>query len=140
MSIPTDQAELRDAVRAETMIITEEQRGLFGSPLRDRADRELLPDVAVLASLGCGDPIAKAEPHRVHARAASAIVRATKPGDPVSTSAARPGAWEETITVCCPAGTQDTCCELAAKAECCASATHAPGACGCSASAWRVRV
>jgi arsenite methyltransferase len=85
MSIPTDQTELRDVVRAkyaaaasvathenasaascysaEGAIITEDQRDLFGSPLYDQADREQLPDDAVLASLGCGNPIAIAELH-----------------------------------------------------------------------------
>jgi arsenite methyltransferase len=85
VSIPTDQTELRDVVRAkyaaaatvttdenasaasccsaEGAIITEEQRGLFGSPVYDAADREQLPDAAVLASLGCGNPIAIAELH-----------------------------------------------------------------------------
>jgi arsenite methyltransferase len=85
MSIPTDQAELRDIVRAkyaaaarvttdedagaatccsaEGAIITADQRELFGSPLYDQADREQLPDAALLASLGCGNPIAIVELH-----------------------------------------------------------------------------
>jgi arsenite methyltransferase len=82
VSVPTDQTELRDVVRAryaaaatittersasccaaEGAIITEEQREQFGSPLYDHADREQLPDAAVLASLGCGNPIAIAELH-----------------------------------------------------------------------------
>jgi arsenite methyltransferase len=81
-TIPTDQTELRDVVRAryaaaatatterdagccsaEGAIITDEQREQFGSPLYDQADREQLPDAAVLASLGCGNPIAIAELH-----------------------------------------------------------------------------
>ncbi len=33
----------------------------FGSPLYDAADRDALPDAAVLASLGCGNPTAVAE-------------------------------------------------------------------------------
>ena len=77
-TIPTDQTELRDVVRAryaaaatternagccsaEGAIITEDQREQFGSPLYDAEDREQLPDAAVLASLGCGNPIAIAE-------------------------------------------------------------------------------
>jgi arsenite methyltransferase len=84
-SIPTDQTELRDVVRAkyaaaatvttnetasatrccgaEGAVITEDQRELFGSPLYDQADREQLPATAVLASLGCGNPTAIAELH-----------------------------------------------------------------------------
>jgi arsenite methyltransferase len=81
-TIPTDQTELRDVVRAkyaaaatatternasccsaEGAIITDEQRDQFGSPLYDAEDREQLPDAAVLASLGCGNPIAIAELH-----------------------------------------------------------------------------
>ena len=84
MSVPTDQTELRDVVRAryaaaatghrqnataaaccsaEGAIITEEQREQFGSSLYDADDRDQLPDAAVLASLGCGNPIAIAELH-----------------------------------------------------------------------------
>ncbi|MFZ0043638.1 MAG: arsenite methyltransferase [Solirubrobacteraceae bacterium] len=82
MTNPTDHAELRDIVRAkyaaaatatteqsasccrvEGAIITEDQREQFGSPLYDQRDREQLPDAAVLASLGCGNPIAIAELH-----------------------------------------------------------------------------
>jgi arsenite methyltransferase len=80
VTVPTDQTELRDVVRAkyaaaastttegnasccsaEGAIITEEQREQFGSPLYDAEDRDQLPDAAVLASLGCGNPIAIAE-------------------------------------------------------------------------------
>jgi len=46
------------------LIITEEQRELFGPLLYEQADREQLPDAAVLASLGCGNPIAIAELHQ----------------------------------------------------------------------------
>jgi arsenite methyltransferase len=85
VSVPTDQTELRDIVRAryaaaatattdenasaatccnaEGAIVTEEQRDHFGSALYDTDDREELPDAAVLASLGCGNPIAIAELH-----------------------------------------------------------------------------
>ena len=83
MTVPTDQTELRDVVRAryaaaaatvtterdasccsaEGAVITDAQREQFGSPLYDQADREQLPDAAVLASLGCGNPIAVAELH-----------------------------------------------------------------------------
>jgi arsenite methyltransferase len=80
VTVPTDRTELRDVVRAkyaaaatttternasccsaEGAIITEEQREQFGSPLYDAEDRDQLPDAAVLASLGCGNPIAIAE-------------------------------------------------------------------------------
>jgi arsenite methyltransferase len=83
MSIPTDQKALREVVRnryaaaatvaardnpanccsSEGAIVTEEQRELFGSTLYDTEDRDQLPDAAVLASLGCGNPIAIAELH-----------------------------------------------------------------------------
>jgi arsenite methyltransferase len=80
VTVPTDQSELRDVVRAryaaaatitternasccsaEGAIIADEQREQFGSPLYDAEDRDQLPDAAVLASLGCGNPIAIAE-------------------------------------------------------------------------------
>jgi arsenite methyltransferase len=82
VTVPTDQTELREVVRAkyaaaatvtternssccsaDGAIITDEQREQFGSPLYAQADREQLPDAAVLASLGCGNPIAIAELH-----------------------------------------------------------------------------
>jgi SAM-dependent methyltransferase len=85
MSIPTDQSELRDVVRAryaaaasvatgenasaatccgaEGAIVTEAQRESFGSELYDADAREELPAAAVLASLGCGNPIAIADLH-----------------------------------------------------------------------------
>jgi arsenite methyltransferase len=82
VTVPTDQTELRDVVRAryaavtttternasccsaEGAIITDEQREQFGAPLYDAEDRDQLPDAAVLASLGCGNPIAIAELHQ----------------------------------------------------------------------------
>jgi arsenite methyltransferase len=83
VTVPTDQTELRDVVRAkyaaaatatternasccsaDGAIITDEQRDQFGSPLYDAEDRDQLPDAAVLASLGCGNPIAIAELHQ----------------------------------------------------------------------------
>jgi arsenite methyltransferase len=85
MSIPTDQRELREVIRdkyataaivatgedasaaaccsADGAIVTEEQREYFGSSLYDDGEREELPESAVLASLGCGNPIAIAELH-----------------------------------------------------------------------------
>ena len=85
MSIPTDQTELRDILRAkyaaaaavstgeavsasvccgtEGAIVTEEQRAYFGSGLYESGERDELPESAVLASLGCGNPIAIAELH-----------------------------------------------------------------------------
>ncbi len=41
--------------------VLEESSEIFGGELYDRAEREGLPDEAVLASLGCGNPIAVAE-------------------------------------------------------------------------------
>src|ERR1700733_2210939 len=85
MSIPTDQTELRDVVRAKYAaaatvatgenasaaaccsaagtIVTKEQRDFFGASLYDSDARDALPESAVLASLGCGNPIAIAELH-----------------------------------------------------------------------------
>jgi ubiquinone/menaquinone biosynthesis C-methylase UbiE len=85
MSIPENPTELRELVReryaaaatittypeagaaaccsAEAAIVTEEQKAFFGSSLYDDSDRDTLPDSAVLASLGCGNPIAIAELH-----------------------------------------------------------------------------
>ena len=85
MSIPTDQSELRDIIRdryaaaatvttgedtsaaaccsADGAIVTEEQRADFGASLYDDGERDELPASAVLASLGCGNPIAIAELH-----------------------------------------------------------------------------
>jgi arsenite methyltransferase len=85
MSIPTDQTELREVIRekyaaaagivtgedvsapaccgVEGAIVTEEQRAYFGSSLYDSDARGELPESAVLASLGCGNPIAIAELH-----------------------------------------------------------------------------
>ncbi len=54
------------------------------------------------------------ETHRVHAAAASAIVRATKPA-----------------TACCPPTEQTTCCEPTEKAACCSTDATASGGCGC---------
>jgi arsenite methyltransferase len=87
VTIPTDQAELRETVRAryaaaattatatatccrsdaETCcgsdLITIDQKGFFGQSLYDDQDRDALPESAVLASLGCGNPTATAELH-----------------------------------------------------------------------------
>jgi arsenite methyltransferase len=85
MSIPADQSELRDIIRAKYAaaatvsrgentsaiaccsahgaLVTEEQRAYFGSSLYESGERDELPESAVLASLGCGNPIAVAELH-----------------------------------------------------------------------------
>ncbi len=43
--------------------ITPEQRQAFGSSLYETGDRDVLPDAAQLASLGCGNPTAVADLH-----------------------------------------------------------------------------
>ena len=48
---------------ADGALITEEQAELFGAGLYGGGDRDELPDTALLASLGCGNPIAMAELH-----------------------------------------------------------------------------
>jgi arsenite methyltransferase len=83
MAIPTDPDALRNQVReryaaaaaseecsrsdADTCcsgdLITEGQRALFGHALYAQEDRGSLPDSAVLASLGCGNPLAIAALH-----------------------------------------------------------------------------
>jgi ubiquinone/menaquinone biosynthesis C-methylase UbiE len=44
-------------------VITEEHAALFGAALYADGDRDELPDTAVLASLGCGNPTAVADLH-----------------------------------------------------------------------------
>jgi hypothetical protein len=66
-----------------------------------------------LAVAGLTD-ITITETHRVHAEAASAIVRATKPD---------PG--------CCTTTAQASCCEPFAKDGCCDTAATSSGRCGC---------
>jgi arsenite methyltransferase len=83
VSIPADHTELRDLVRdryaaaatvtagespsscrgTDGAVITDDQRDHFGAALYDAEEREALPDAAVQASLGCGNPIAIAELH-----------------------------------------------------------------------------
>ena len=83
MTVPTDPTGLREQVReryaaaarsgeccrsdADTCcandLITEEQKAFFGASLYDAEDRGRLPDSAVLASLGCGNPIVIADLH-----------------------------------------------------------------------------
>ncbi|NEH89421.1 methyltransferase domain-containing protein, partial [Rhizobium leguminosarum] len=41
--------------------IADEQRDVFGSRLYDHDDRDVVPEAAQLASLGCGNPTAVAE-------------------------------------------------------------------------------
>ncbi len=82
MAIPTDPDALQDRVRARyaaaasrdcsrrdagtccaPAVITEEQSASFGHSLYGADDRAALPHGAVLASLGCGNPLAIAELH-----------------------------------------------------------------------------
>ena len=76
-----NETELRDKVReryakaavsagegsasccGDAAVITDEQKQLFGSDLYDAGDRDVLPEAAQLASLGCGNPTAVAELH-----------------------------------------------------------------------------
>jgi arsenite methyltransferase len=73
------------------------------------------------------------ETHRVHAAAASAIVRATKPGGPSGAGTIARDPQEETGAACCSASSRATCCEPSAKSQCCNGETHAAGICGCTA-------
>ncbi len=87
MSVPTDPTELRDVVReryaaaaaraasganaeetscctpAQGAVITDEQAELFGAGLYADGEQAELPDTALLASLGCGNPTAMADLH-----------------------------------------------------------------------------
>jgi ubiquinone/menaquinone biosynthesis C-methylase UbiE len=47
----------------DAAVVTDEQREQFGAGLYDADERGRLPDTAVLASLGCGNPTAIAELH-----------------------------------------------------------------------------
>jgi arsenite methyltransferase len=47
----------------EAAVITDDQVEIFGPELYEAAERAALPDTAVLASLGCGNPTAVAELH-----------------------------------------------------------------------------
>jgi len=71
---------------------------------------------ATLAAAGFED-VEIRPTHRVHAHAASAIIRARRAG-----------------AECCTPAAQETCCEAGAKASCCDPAAHAAGSCGCSGS------
>ena len=92
-------------------------RDQFTDALQRRADRHL-----------------DHETHRVHAAAASAIVRATKPSDAAPTTFRQPPA-EASPTSCCSSTVQSTCCEPAAKTDCCNPDQHATGTCGCQSAA-----
>jgi ubiquinone/menaquinone biosynthesis C-methylase UbiE len=48
---------------ADTAIVTDEQAEQFGAGLYANGEREELPDTALMASLGCGNPTAMAELH-----------------------------------------------------------------------------
>jgi arsenite methyltransferase len=83
VSVPTDPVQLRAAVRKRYATAAtrthegccspgccspdgeaeDEQRALFGSSLYTDSDQAQLPDAAVLASLGCGNPTAVADLH-----------------------------------------------------------------------------
>src|SRR5687768_3998631 len=47
----------------QAAVISDEQRRAFGAGLYAADERDALPDTAVLASLGCGNPTAVAELH-----------------------------------------------------------------------------
>ncbi len=77
----SDMADVREVVReryaaaataatpggsccSDTAVITDEQRKAFGARLYASSDRDVLPETAQLASLGCGNPTAVAELHK----------------------------------------------------------------------------
>jgi arsenite methyltransferase len=63
------------------------------------------------------------ETHRVHPSAASAIIRASKPGT-------RMGPEPRAASACCPTTEQASCCEPTEKSTCCSSELT-DGSCGC---------
>jgi arsenite methyltransferase len=89
---------------------------------------------AALVAAGLSE-ITITEAHRVHPSAVSAIVRATKPGGPVTRGAAAAADELATSTSCCSTSEQSTCCQPSDKAECCASGKHPAGTCGCQPAA-----
>jgi len=52
-----------DCCGPSAAVITDEQRDVFGSALYADGERDELPDEAVMASLGCGNPTAVADLH-----------------------------------------------------------------------------
>jgi arsenite methyltransferase len=113
--------DMDDATRSDMRAYT---GCIAGALTRDEFTEALL-------AAGLSD-ITITETHRVHASAASAIVRATKPGGPARVTRT---ALDETTTACCSATSQTTCCDPSAKSDCCNSETHAAGTCGCTAGA-----
>jgi arsenite methyltransferase len=55
--------ETQEACCGDAAVIADDQRELFGAGRYAGGEREELPDTAVLASLGCGNPTAVAELH-----------------------------------------------------------------------------
>jgi arsenite methyltransferase len=116
--------DMADATRADMQAYT----GCIAGALT----RDEFTDALEAAGL---TDISITETHRVHAAAASAIVRATKPGGTLGSgqAASTDSPAADTAMPCCSSGAQATCCESSAKSECCDSAKHAVGTCGCSA-------
>jgi arsenite methyltransferase len=59
----TDPAAAAGCCGPDAAVITDEQAELFGAALYADGERHELPDTALLASLGCGNPIAMADLH-----------------------------------------------------------------------------
>jgi arsenite methyltransferase len=59
----TDPTTAAGCCGPDAAVITDEQAELFGAGLYADGERDELPDTAVLASLGCGNPTAMAELH-----------------------------------------------------------------------------
>ncbi|HEX3831842.1 MAG TPA: arsenite methyltransferase [Solirubrobacteraceae bacterium] len=118
--------DMDDATRSDMQAYT---GCLAGALTRDEFTHALL-------AAGLND-ISITETHRVHASAASAIVRANKPSGRVAPSQAvvTDAPTDETAAACCPSSARATCCEPSAKSECCDSGKHPAGTCGCSAGA-----
>ena len=81
----TDPTAAAGCCGTDTAVITDEQAELFGAGLYG-GERDELPDTALLASLGCGNPTAMADLHQAR--------RCSTSGPAVaSTCCSPPAAW-----------------------------------------------
>ena len=102
-------ADMDDATRADMQAFT----GCIAGALTREALAAAITDAGLVE-------IELQETHRVHASAASTIVRARKPETEIGSA-----------TACCTSSEQETCCEPAAKSCCCGAAAERSSSCGC---------
>jgi len=141
----TTEQDTRDEVRARhadaAMAVVEREQVVccgvadeegFGARLYAAGDAAGLPDAAVLASLGCGNPTAVAE----LGEGETVLDLGSGGGIDVLLSARRVGPGGrayglDMTSACCAPVVQATCCEPSQKPSCCGAAAAGPGACGC---------